>query len=189
MDFKRVTIGSTLTLLVALVLPHAANATSTQNLKPPSVTATASGTQWLEVKRPERLKKMQIHPRPEAILELYNLAFSPKWDPLEVGLPIGIYVAVKNTGPAESMSSDFRIYLSRDGQVLEKKRVLVTRGLRGGHSSSKTFQITLPNKPGRYCWELSLRQTDDGRMKLGGPKVICALLKSKPIPGPVQRRP
>jgi len=174
MEFKSVTIGSTLSLLVALVLPHAANATTAQKINQPSVTAAANGTQWLAVKRPERLKKMQIQPRPQAVLEIYNVAFDPKWDPLAVGLPIGTYVAFRNKGPALSTTSEFWIYLSRDGHVLEKKRVLLTRGLRGGRAASTKFQITLPDKPGRYCWEVSVRQTDDGRMKLGGPKTLCA---------------
>ena len=187
MEFKSVTIGSTLTLLVPLVLPHAANATSTQELKPPSV-AAASETRWLEVRRPERLKKMQVQPRPQTVLEIYNVAFSPKWVKLEVGVPIGIYVAFRNTGSPGSITSEFRIYLSSDGQVLEKRRPSLQSGLRSGRASSTTFQITLPDKPGRYCWEVSLRQTDDGRMKLGGPKVICALLKTKPIPGLPKRR-
>ena len=181
-------IGSIFMLLIALVLPHATIATSARGIESPSVRAAASETPWLVAKRPERLKKMQIHPRPEAILELYNLAFSPKWDPLEVGLPIGIYVSVKNTAPAESMTSDFRIYLSRNGQVLQKRRPS-TSGLRGGRASYTEFKITLPNKPGRYCWEVSLRQTDDGRMTLGDPRTLCALLKTKPIPGLPLKRP
>jgi len=78
MEFKSVTIGSTLTLLVALVLPHAANGTTAHKIKQPSVTAAASGTQWLEVKGPERLKKIQIQPRPQAVLEIYNVAIYPK---------------------------------------------------------------------------------------------------------------
>ncbi len=187
MEFKSVTIGSTLSLLVPLVLPHAANATSTQELKPPSV-AAASETRWLEVRRPERLKKMQVQPRPQTVLEIYNVAFSPKWVKLDVGVPIGIYVAFKNSGPPGSITTEFRIYLSRDGRVLEKRRPS-SSGLRAGRASFTKFQITLPDKPGRYCWEVSLRQTDDGRMTLGNPKVLCALLKRKPIPGPVKRHP
>jgi hypothetical protein len=187
MEFKSVTIVPTLTLLVALVLPHAANAISAQELQQPSVTA-ASETPWLEARRPERLKKMQGQPRPQTVLEIYNVAFSPKLAKLEVGLPIGIYVGFTNKGSPGSITSAFRIYLSRDGQVLEKRRPS-TSGLHAGRASSTTFQITLPNKPGRYCWEVSLRQTDDGRMTLGDPKTLCALLKTKPIPGPLKRHP
>ena len=188
MEFKSLTIGLTLTLLVPLVLPHAANATSTQELHQPSVTA-ASETPWLEVRRPERLKKMQGQLRPQAVLEIYNVSFSPKLAKLEVELPIGIYVAFTNKGSPGSTTSEFRIYLSRNGQVLEKRRPSLLSGLRSGRASITTFQITLPDKPGRYCWEVRLRQTDDGHMTLGDPKTLCALLKTKPIPGLPVRRP
>ncbi len=190
MEFKSVTIGSTLSLLVALVLPHAANATSAQEPKQSSgIGAVASETPWFEAKRPERIDRMHMPPPAQAVLEIYHVAFSPKWVKLDVDVPIGIYVAFKNTGPPGSITSEFRIYLSRDGQVLEKRRPSLLSGLRSGRASSATFQITLPDKPGRYCWEVSLRQTDDGGMKLHGPKVICALLKTKPISGPLKRRP
>ena len=189
MKFKSATIGLILTFFLVVQLPQTVTPTIARGFESPSITAAASESQWLEAKRPERLKKMQMHPRSEAILELYNLAFTPKWDPVEVGLPIGIYVAVKNTAPPDSITSDFRIYLSRDGRVLKKRKVLSTRGLRGGRSTSTKFQITLPEKPGRYCWELSLRQIDDGRMTLGDPKKICALLKTKPIPALPMKRP
>lgn len=187
--YKSVTIGSTLTLLVVLLLPHAANATSARGLEPPSVTAPASETPWFEAKRPERIDRMHMPPPAQAVLEIYHVAFSPKWVKLDVGVSIGIYVAFSNTGPPGTITSEFRIYLSRDGRVLEKRRSSLTGGLRAGRSSSTTFQITLPNKPGRYCWEVSLRQTDDGRMTLGDPKVLCAFLKTKPIPGLPKRRP
>ncbi len=119
-------------------------------------------------------------PPAQAVLEIYHVAFSPKWVKLEVGVPIGIYVAFSNTGPPGSITSEFRIYLSRDGQVLEKRPPSLLSGLRASRASSTNFQITTPNKLGRYCWEVSLRQTDDGRMTLGDPKVLCALLKTKP---------
>lgn len=188
MESTKVTIGVILTLLVVPVFSQWANATSSQQTNQPSLTAPIE-TRWLGVRRPERIDKMQLHPRPEAVLEFREMSFNPKWDPVAVGLPIGIFVIYSNTGPAESITSEFRIYFSRDGKLLEKRNVRSTRGLRGGRSSSTTFQIILPNNPGRYCWEVSFRQTDDGRMTLGKPKKLCALLKTKPKLGPMQRRP
>ena len=188
MRFKSTILGATLTLLVALVNPQGANATRTQRVIHDAVKSSASNTQWLEARRPERIDKMLMPPPPQAVLEIHHVKFNPKWVKLEVGVPIGIYVSFKNSGPPGSITSDFRIYLSRNGQVLQKGRPS-SNALRAGRASYTNFQITLPDKPGRYCWKVSLRQTDDGRMTLGGPKEICALLKTKPIPGPVQRRP
>ena len=144
MEYKSVTTGSILTLLVALVLPHAANATSTQELQQSSVTTAASATRWLEVRRPERLKKMQVQPRPQAVLEIYHVAFSPKWEPLAVGLPIGIYVAFTNKWSPGSTTSEFRIYLSRDGQVLQKLPINLIGGLRAGRPRARSFRSRYP---------------------------------------------
>lgn len=188
MDLKGVTTSSILALLAVLLLVHSANTTGAQNLKQSVQTASASEPQWLAATPVERIDKMQAPPPPHAVLEIHHVKFDPKWVKLEVGVPIGIYVSFKNTGSPGSITTDFRIYLSQDGKVLQKGRPSSNR-LQAGRASFTKFQITLPDKPGRYCWEVSLRQTDDGRMTLGEPRNICALLKTKPVSVPMHRRP
>ncbi len=92
-----------------------------------------------------------------------------------VGYPLRIYVSVANIGPADSITSDFRVYLSRAGKLLQKvSSHAPLSGLKGNSATYAEFYITLPNKQGLYCWEVSLKQTLDGRMTLGDPKNLCA---------------
>lgn len=120
---------------------------------------------------------------PKAMLVIDHVRFtSPREDyampRIVVGQPIRIYVVIVNNGPAESTSSDFRVYLSRAGKLLQKVRSHAQLyGLQGNRATYADFHFTLPNKPGWYCWEVSLKQTLDGRMTLGDPKNLCAEVK------------
>ncbi|NIO06835.1 MAG: hypothetical protein GTO40_02165 [Deltaproteobacteria bacterium] len=180
-------LGSIPSLLCALFVFHGALETSAKGATQGDLGFNVTDGQWLEARRPERIDKMHMPPPPQAVLEFHHVKFNPRWAKLEMGAPIGIYVSFKNTGPPGSVTSDFRIYLSRNGQLLQKGHPSSNK-LRAGRASFTNFQITLPNVPVRHCWEVSLRQTDEGRMTLGGPKEICALLKGKLAPAPLQRQ-
>jgi len=178
--------GFVLALISLLVLLDPAGATGA--LTPVDADPLAAGgkaareTLSLQLPGAERIDKMQAPPPPVAVLEFSSVRFWPKWAPIAVGKPIKIYAAFSNKGPRDSTTSEFRVYLSLGGQVLQKMPFLLTGGLRGGRSSYVEFQITLPDSLGRHCWEVSFRQTDDGRMVLGRPKQLCAVLKAEPVP-------